>query len=76
MENKKIKNKNLIITWTKRLTASLAIGLWIITLYNIFKNGESFSDQAPLCIFSTMTIFGVLTAIYKGLEYWERSERT
>jgi len=67
------RQKKTIILWTKRLTGVATIILWAVVLYNIFQSGGSFSDQAPKCIMSTMIIFGVLTTIYKGLEYWERS---
>jgi hypothetical protein len=31
---------------------------------------EPFMVQAPYCIGSTMLIFGLLTLLYKGLDYW------
>lgn len=65
--------KNKTILWLKRLVGLLFITLWIVVLFNIFQDGGSMQDQAPKCIFSTMLIFGFLTIIFKGLEYWERS---
>jgi len=65
-------NKIMIIKWTKIVTALTTVLLWAVVLYNIFQSGGTFSDQAPKCIISTMLIFSVLTAIYKGLEFWEK----
>lgn len=60
-----------IIKWTKRLVAFLAVAVWIVLLYNIFKSGVPFNEQAPKCIFTTMIVFGILTLIFKGLEQIE-----
>jgi len=68
------KQKKTIILWTKRLTGIATIIVWAIVLYKIFQSGGNFQSQAPQCIISTMLIFGMLTVIYKGLEYWERTE--
>jgi len=35
------------------------------------KDPGPFAELAPYCMGSTMLIFGVLTGIFKGLEYWE-----
>ncbi len=67
------KQKKTIILWTKRLAGAATIIVWAIVLYKIFQSGGDFQTQAPQCIMSTMIIFGVLTTIYKGLEYWERA---
>jgi len=66
------KTKKTQILWLKRVIGFIFVGLWIVVLYQIFQSGGSFQDQAPKCIFSTMLIFGLLTVIYKGLEYLER----
>ena len=66
------KTKKTQILWLKRVIGFIFVGLWIAVLYQIFQSGGSFQDQAPKCIFSTMLIFGLLTVIYKGLEYLER----
>jgi hypothetical protein len=65
-------NKKAIILWIKRVAALLTVIVWVAVLYNIFQSGGNFNDQAPQCIISTMLIFVVLTAVYKGLEYWEK----
>jgi len=72
MNQAKQKQKKQIILWGKRAAALLTLIVWVTVLYTIFQSGGSFKDQAPQCIISTMLIFGVLTTIYKGLEYWER----
>jgi len=74
MKNRKIKNKNHIVIWIKRLTALIATAVWIAVLYNILDSGGEFGEQAPVCMFSTMAIFAVLTGVYKGLEQWEHRE--
>jgi len=72
MNQPKQTEKKQIILWGKRAAAILTLIVWVVVLYKIFQSGGNFNDQAPKCIFSTMLIFGVLTGIYKGLEYWER----
>jgi len=74
MKNSKITNKQNTILWTKRVTALVAISVWIAVLYKIVGNGDGFADQAPVCMFSTMGIFALLTGVYKALEYWEAQE--
>ncbi len=72
MNQVKQEQKKQIILWGKRAAALLTLIVWATVLYTIFQNGGSFKDQAPQCIISTILIFGMLTAIYKGLEYWEK----
>jgi len=67
------RQKNIIIPWIKRITALLTLMVWATVLYKIFQSGGTFQDQAPQCIVSTMLIFGILTGVYKGLEFWEKS---
>ena len=51
------------------------VAIWIALMITIFRSGGTFADQAPKCIFTTMIVFGILTAIYKGIEHLEvRSE--
>jgi len=73
MNQAKEEQKKQIILWGKRVAALLTLILWAAVLYSIFQSGGSFKEQAPQCILSTMLIFGVLTAIYKALEYWEKA---
>ncbi len=65
-------NKEKIVLWTKRLLGLVAIGFWLSIIYEISHMSAPFMEQAPYCMGSTMLIFGLLTASYKGLEYWER----
>ena len=62
-----------IITWIKRFLGFLAIGLWGYIIFTISKSPAPFSEQAPYCMLSTMMIFGALSMIFKGLEYWEKN---
>ena len=68
------ETKLTLIKWTKRLLGFIAIVLWGKIIFEISQMGGSFMEQAPYCMGSTMLIFGLLTASYKGLEYWERSD--
>ncbi len=73
MNQTKQAQKKTIILWSKRAAGIATIILWEVILYTIFQSGGSFNDQAPKCMISTMILFGALTAVYKGLELWERS---
>ncbi len=42
----------------------------MIIIYTISKSPAPFIEQAPYCMGSTMLIFGLLTAVYKGLDHW------
>ena len=68
----KKEQKTLIITWLKRFVGFLAIGLWGVVIFTISKSPAPFAEQAPYCMGSTMLIFGILTGIHKGLDYWEK----
>lgn len=59
-----------LIVWVKRVVGFTAIGLWIVIIYTIAQSPAPFMEQAPYCMVSTMLIFGLLTAAYKGLDYW------
>lgn len=61
-----------IIIWIKRITAMLAIVIWVYAIFTFLKNPAPFSELAPYCMGSTMLIFGILTGVFKGLEYWEK----
>jgi peptidoglycan/LPS O-acetylase OafA/YrhL len=59
-----------LIVWLKRVVGFTAIGIWMIIIYTISKSPAPFIEQAPYCMGSTMLIFGLLTAVYKGLDHW------
>ena len=59
-----------LITWTKRTLGLIAFLLWGYVIFTIAKSPAPFIEQAPYCMVSTMLIFGILTGIYKGLDYW------
>jgi len=61
-----------LITWTKRLLGFIAGILWMYVIFTISQSPAPFMEQAPYCMGSTMLIFGILTAIYKGFDHWER----
>jgi len=59
-----------LITWSKRLLGLIAFLLWGYIIVTISQSPAPFIEQAPYCMGSTMLIFGLLTAVYKGLDYW------
>ena len=61
-----------IILWLKRIFAVITIIIWLYTMVIFLKDPAPFAELAPYCMGSTMLIFGVLTGIFKGLEYWEQ----
>jgi len=61
-----------VIPWIKRILGLSTIILWIFVIAKIASSPAPFIEEAPYCIASTMLIFGLLTAIFKGLEYWEK----
>jgi len=63
-------NKEKVVLWTKRLVGFSAVLLWLFVIYEVSQMPVPFMEQAPYCMGSTMLIFGLLTAIYKGLDYW------
>jgi len=67
-----MKKENILLaaTWAKRVLSLIAFGLWIIVIFSIATSSAPFTEQAPYCMGSTMLIFGLLTAAYKGLDYW------
>jgi peptidoglycan/LPS O-acetylase OafA/YrhL len=60
-----------IILWLKRIAAVMTIAVWGYVMFIFLKDHAPFAELAPYCMGSTMLIFGVLTGIFKGLEYWE-----
>ena len=59
-----------LITWTKRLLGLTAFLVWGYVIFTISQSPVPFIEQAPYCMGSTMLIFGLLTALYKGLDHW------
>lgn len=64
------RQKKEWVIWTKRLLGFIAITFWLSVVYEISQMSAPFMEQAPYCMGSTMVIFGILTALYKGLDYW------
>jgi len=60
-----------MIVWLKRIAAGMTIAVWGYVMFTFLKDPAPFSELAPYCMGSTMLIFGLLTGIFKGLEYWE-----
>ncbi|WP_223899386.1 hypothetical protein [Sulfurovum sp. TSL1] len=60
----------LLITWTKRLLGLTAFFVWGYVIFTISRSPAPFMEQAPYCMGSTILIFGLLTAAYKGLDHW------
>jgi peptidoglycan/LPS O-acetylase OafA/YrhL len=64
-----------LITWTKRALGLIAFLMWGYVIFTISRSPAPFMEQVPYCMVSTMLIFGVLTAVYKGLDHWSLQER-
>ncbi len=62
------------ILWAKRAVAVIAVAVWLLLMTTIFREGGGMQEQAPKCIFTTMIVFGILTAAYKGLDSWEKQQ--
>jgi len=60
-----------MIKWMKRIAAAATIGIWLYVMTVFLKDPAPFSELVPYCMGSTMLIFGVLTGVFKGLEFWE-----
>ncbi len=60
-----------VIKWLKRIAAVSTIGVWMYVMLIFLRDPAPFSELVPYCMGSTMLIFGILSGIYKGLEYWE-----
>lgn len=65
-----------LIIWTKRLLGLIAVLLWGYVIFSISQSPAPFMEQAPYCMASTMLIFGILTAIHKGLDYWVLQQKS
>lgn len=65
-----------LIFWIKRVSGVTAVFIWIFILYSVMQTSAPFREQAPYCMAGTMLTFGVLTAVFKGLEYWEQVVRS
>jgi peptidoglycan/LPS O-acetylase OafA/YrhL len=59
-----------LIIWTKRILGLITFLVWGYVVFTISQSPAPFAEQAPYCMGSTMLIFGILTGIYKGLDYW------
>jgi len=67
--------KTILITWIKRILGFTAIGLWMYIIYTISQSPAPFMEQVPYCMGSTIMIFGVLSMAFKGIEYWEKTQK-
>jgi peptidoglycan/LPS O-acetylase OafA/YrhL len=64
----------ILITWTKRILGLIAFLIWGYVIFTISQSPAPFIEQAPYCMVGTMLIFGILTAVYKGLDYWSLNQ--
>ncbi len=71
----KSKQQLQLIGWLKRISAVLTIVVWLYVITVFINDPAPFSELVPYCMGSTMLIFGILTGIFKGLEYWETEIR-
>jgi len=64
-----------LITWTKRTLGLIAFLMWGYVIFTISRSPAPFMEQVPYCMVSTMLIFGLLTAAYKGLDHWSLQQK-
>lgn len=64
-----------LITWTKRALGLVAFLMWGYVIFTISRSPAPFMEQVPYCMVSTMLIFGLLTAVYKGLDHWSLQQK-
>ncbi len=72
MSNRNKAQQQITILWLKRLAATATIIVWVYAMSIFLKEPAPFAELAPYCMGSTMLIFGVLTTVFKALEYWEK----
>ena len=65
-----------MIQWLKRITAAATLVIWLYVIGTFLQNPAPFSELMPYCMGSTMLIFGILTGVFKGLEYWENQVKS
>ena len=58
-----------LIIWAKRFFGTVAFAVWLYIIYSVIQTPAPFMEQAPYCMAGTMLTFGVLTGIFKGLDY-------
>lgn len=58
-----------LINWAKRVLGVIAFFVWIYIIYSVMQTPAPFMEQAPYCMAGTMLVFGVLTGLFKGLDY-------
>jgi len=65
------EQKLTLIVWLKRISAVATVAIWLYVIVIFLNDPAPFAELVPYCMGSTMLIFGILTGIFKGLEYWE-----
>jgi len=69
MEQKRLMT---LVTWIKRMLGLAAFLAWGYVIFTISRSSAPFIEQVPYCMVSTILIFGILSMLYKGLEYLEQ----
>ncbi len=67
----KRETRERIVQWAKITLGIVTAVAWISAIIIIYRSFDTFEEEAPYCIVSTMVIFGISTALYKGLDYWK-----
>jgi protein-S-isoprenylcysteine O-methyltransferase Ste14 len=70
----KTETKEKIAHWGKIVIGIIGFIIWIDVIISISQSPAPFIEQAPYCMISTMVISGILTGIFKGLDYWVSGE--
>jgi hypothetical protein len=66
----KLQTKIKIGNLSKIVLAVIGFVVWIDIILTIASSPAPFIQQAPYCMISTMIISGIITMLYKGIDYW------
>ncbi len=66
----KQETKTKIAKIGKIILGLIGFIVWIDIILTIASSPAPFIEQAPYCMISTMIISGILTGLFKGIEYW------
>jgi hypothetical protein len=67
----KRETKERAVQWAKIILGIITAIIWVSAIIIIYRSFDTFEEEAPYCIISTMVIFGISTALFKGLDYWK-----
>jgi len=72
----KLQTKTKIAHLGKIVLGIIGFIIWIDVILTIASSPAPFIEQAPYCMISTMVISGVITGLFKGLDFWITRENS